>query len=129
MRFFGGAPFYISSLAYSPDGKRLVSGGWNEAFYLWDATTGKEVRSFAGHAAGDISVAYRPDNKHLASASNGCLPLSRCSASLSSSRIWLFLLERELGQHCRRGREGRHRRENAQAMAEFVAEAYQSFAR
>src|SRR4051812_26695883 len=37
----------IATLAYSLDGKRLLSGGANDGtLRLWDAQTGKELRSF-----------------------------------------------------------------------------------
>ena len=55
---------------FSPDGKRIVSGGWEDrVLRLWDAATGKELRKYQGHAAAVTSVAFFPDGRRIASAS------------------------------------------------------------
>ena len=61
-------------VAVSPDGKRLVSGGWNDkTVRVWDAESGKELRKYTGHAVAQyafvVGVAFFPDGKRLASAS------------------------------------------------------------
>ena len=33
----------VDSVAYSPDGKHIVSGSWDKTVKVWDAQTGKEV--------------------------------------------------------------------------------------
>src|SRR6516225_1706205 len=35
----------IQCLAYSPDGKTLAAGGGNDVVRLWDATSGKLIRT------------------------------------------------------------------------------------
>jgi WD40 repeat protein len=54
----------ILSLAYSPDGKYLASGGRNDVVRLWDATTGQLMRTFKEHWV--WAVAFSPDGKYLA---------------------------------------------------------------
>src|SRR4051794_7715555 len=34
----------VGGLAFSPDGKVIATGGYDEAMYLWDAGTGRELR-------------------------------------------------------------------------------------
>ena len=34
---------YVTSVAYSPDGKHIVSGSFDKTVKIWDSTTGKEV--------------------------------------------------------------------------------------
>jgi hypothetical protein len=67
-------------VAFSPDGKLLATGGeekgkpWkpgaeDHVVRLWDAATGKEIRTFKGHKGVIQSVAFSPDGKLLASGS------------------------------------------------------------
>jgi len=35
---------YISALAFSPDGKFVVTGSWDNDVIVWNAETGAEVR-------------------------------------------------------------------------------------
>jgi WD40 repeat protein/serine/threonine protein kinase len=70
----------VECVAFSPDGKRLASGGRGHEGYdaqdrplpgelkVWDAVSGQEVLSLKGHIGGVESVAFSPDGKRLASA-------------------------------------------------------------
>jgi len=57
------------SVAFSPNGKTLATGGVDNTVRLWDASTGKELRALAGHPAAVCSVAFSSDGKTLASVS------------------------------------------------------------
>jgi WD40 repeat protein/serine/threonine protein kinase len=59
----------VGDMAYSPDGKKLASGWGDGSVRLWDAQTGKPLFVIRGHSSPIISLAFRPDGKHLASAS------------------------------------------------------------
>jgi WD40 repeat protein len=61
----------VLSLAFSPDGKRLVTGGdWGDlSVRVWDANTGKELRKYEGHSGSVGCVAFFPDGQRIASAS------------------------------------------------------------
>jgi DNA-binding beta-propeller fold protein YncE len=54
-------------VAYSPDGKRIVSGGGE--LKVWDAATGQNLLSLKGHTWGVSSVAYSPDGRRIVSGS------------------------------------------------------------
>jgi WD40 repeat protein len=58
---------HIDALAFSPDGKLLASMSAGKAA-LWDATTGKPLRSFPGHQFG--ALAFSPDGRLLATISH-----------------------------------------------------------
>lgn len=56
----------IHGLAFSPDGKMLVSAG-DQLFILWDADSGEVIRRFAGHTGTVNGVAFSSDGRYVAS--------------------------------------------------------------
>ena len=62
----------VSALAFSPDGKILVSGSWGNGanVRLWDVATGRQIgRSYEFHRAWISELVFWPDGKTLASSS------------------------------------------------------------
>jgi WD40 repeat protein len=67
---FEGHADGVTSVAYSPDGKQIVSGSRDRTVRVWDTETGEVVAGpFEGHTKAVISVAYSPDGKQIVSCS------------------------------------------------------------
>jgi WD40 repeat protein len=49
VRRFTGHKSFIHSVAFSPDGRRALSGSLDLCACLWDVSTGEELRRFPGH--------------------------------------------------------------------------------
>ena len=60
----------ISSVVFSPDGKILASGSYDNTVKLWDVATGASLSTLEGHEYVVYSVAFSPDGKTLASGSS-----------------------------------------------------------
>jgi WD40 repeat protein len=59
----------VRSVAFSPDGKHIVSGSHDNMVRVWDVLTGKEVKELVGHRSWVTSVAFSTDGKHIVSGS------------------------------------------------------------
>ena len=61
----------VSSVAYSPDGRHIISGSYNHTIRIWDAKTGTAVSDpLKGDTDRVTLVAYSPDGRHIISGSN-----------------------------------------------------------
>ena len=55
-------PFGLGrSVAFSPDGKLVVSGSYEKTVRLWDAVTGAPLQTLKGHSDSVTSVAFSPE--------------------------------------------------------------------
>ena len=64
---------HVSSVSFSPDGSRIVSGGGcpgkSAEIKVWDAATGIEIHELRGHTILVTSVAFSPDGTRIVSGS------------------------------------------------------------
>lgn len=56
---------YISDVAYTHDGQRLVSGSWDGTVVVWNAESGKQLSAFTGNQwVTDVDISF--DDRHIA---------------------------------------------------------------
>ena len=61
---------WVRSVAFSPDGKQIVSGSSDKSVRFWEASTGNELKVLKGHTDFVRSVAFSPDGKQIVSGSD-----------------------------------------------------------
>ena len=77
----------VQSVAYSPDGSRIVSG-INKTIRFWDATTCNPIGDpIEGHTGAVTAIAYSPDGKYVISGSTD-----------STIRIWDIATGKQVGR-------------------------------
>jgi WD40 repeat protein len=65
-----GHGYGIASIAFSPDGTTLASGGFDQAVKLWGLAAGRELATLHGHEGWVVAVAFSPDGSVLATGSH-----------------------------------------------------------
>ncbi len=62
--------FLALAVDVSPDGRRLVSGGYDALAKVWDAANGRELFRLSGHTYPVNTVKFSPDGKLIATGSS-----------------------------------------------------------
>jgi WD40 repeat protein/serine/threonine protein kinase len=65
LKTFRGHIDQVNSVAFSPDGRRIVTGSGDNTAKVWDATSGKELTMLKGHRAPVDSVAFSSDGRRI----------------------------------------------------------------
>ena len=84
---FKGHKDIISALAFSPEGKFILSGSWDQNIILWDAGSGKKIKTFSGHAGFIQSLDFSINLGNFVSTSRD-----------GTIRLWNIATGREIAQ-------------------------------
>ena len=57
----------VRSVAFSPDGKYVATGGDDKTIKLWEVSTKKVIKTLKGHISEVTAVAFSPDGKYIVS--------------------------------------------------------------
>jgi WD40 repeat protein len=60
----------VTSIAFSPDGRRLASASWDGTVKIWDVEASQELVTLKGHSEKVTCVAYSPDGRCVSSSSH-----------------------------------------------------------
>ena len=60
----------VVGVAFSPDGRRIVTASLDNTARIWDAGTGQMLGLLRGHTGSVNSAAFSPDGLRIVSASN-----------------------------------------------------------
>jgi len=85
IRRFTGDGGMIAAVAFSPDNKFALTGGYDHSVRLWNVETAEEVRRFSGHKNVIVNVGFLPDPNLIFSV-----------ATEESARIWQISTGREV---------------------------------
>ena len=67
---YNGHAEQVNGVAWSPDGKVIVSVSDDKSAQVWEAATGDHLFTYTAHADRVNGVAWSPNGKHIASASS-----------------------------------------------------------
>ena len=70
LREFGSHDAEILAGAFSPDGRRILSGDSEGVIKVWDLASGDEVATLEGHTREVYTITYSPDGSRIASSGN-----------------------------------------------------------
>jgi WD40 repeat protein/serine/threonine protein kinase len=59
----------VRSIAYSPDGQRLVTASYDGTARVWDAASGRQLLILRGHGGPVMAAAFSPDGRRIATGS------------------------------------------------------------
>src|SRR5690242_5052413 len=68
---YRGHTDHVTSVVWSPEGKRIASASKDDTVQVWDAATGGHVLTYTGHTTWVWTVAWSPNGKFIASGSQG----------------------------------------------------------
>jgi tetratricopeptide (TPR) repeat protein len=103
---------WVSSVAFSPDGRRIVTGSWDSTAKVWDAQSGRETLTLKGHTNYVSSVAFSPDGRRIVT-----------DSSDSTAKVWDTASEQLVAAWLKEERAEREQRERLEKIRRYEQEA------
>jgi WD40 repeat protein len=60
---------FVKSVVFSPDGRYVLTGAWDQTAILWETATGRQLRTYQGHVNRVNSAAFHPGGRQVATGS------------------------------------------------------------
>jgi hypothetical protein len=70
IRTLEGHTYWVIAVAITPDGRRAVSGSWDNTLRVWDLESGETIRILEGHTGRVSAMAITPDGRRVVSGSS-----------------------------------------------------------
>lgn len=67
VRSFVGHSEMAKAVAFTPDGRSILSAGYDHSIHVWDIATGREVHRLLGHSSDVNTLAVTPDSHYVLS--------------------------------------------------------------
>jgi WD40 repeat protein len=89
-----GHPNWVRSVAFSPDGEMLASGGADRLVKLWNVETGACIKTYSGHQGEVFSVAFSGDGAIASGSGDNTVKLwdvytGECLNTLNGHTDWV----------------------------------------
>jgi WD40 repeat protein len=87
---------FVTSVAFSPDGRLAAAGSQDCTISIWDVASGREVWHLGGHTGNVLGVTFSPDGRRLLSASGSDALGDTGLETDNTVRVWDIENRREL---------------------------------
>jgi hypothetical protein len=78
----------VNSVAFSPDGQRIVTGSDDHTAKVWDAVSGRELLTLKGHSGWVLEAVFSPDGRRIVTGSQDTTAKVWAAATVEQVAAW-----------------------------------------